>query len=464
MNSLDEYNKIRHLIKQIDIDINKICTKKRMVRGKCGTIEDKKIFINEGLKNANDYSLPLMILDVDKKINNSKHKLFAEKRNEEENKTKINEFGLIRAKYKTNLINKYELKDLINKYTKNNNMNSILLNKNIMNTTRYKNIDEEENENKSFSFNNIISNDNINVNSNAQKNFEKSKSERTVNYSKIFYNSIDKKVKINSIRNLNKETNKIIDQQKEKIIFNEIILKDSIKKESNEQLLNKCLKDTIIPSDSIPTLLYRDKILRHKIIYRNILNIPIKNEKSRQVDSSLEKSTSLEEKKLLYKNTFNINYNISAYNSRNLETMQDLKYFCKSMKSIRSKNISQEVKINNKFDDSFHLNKDNYLSIRKSISDIRKKEFKDFLNYRIRNRKRNIIQSYHSYHKNNFELSRNKRESTKLLSNNLFIAKDNSIKMLTTAILNPNESNIFSKYYLPRSGSMLLSKIENRKK
>ena len=79
LNSLDEYNKIRHLIKQMDIDINKICTKKRMVRGKCGTIEDKKIFINEGLKNANDYSLPLMILDVDKKINNSKHKLFAEK-------------------------------------------------------------------------------------------------------------------------------------------------------------------------------------------------------------------------------------------------------------------------------------------------------------------------------------------------------------------------------------------------
>ena len=96
--------------------------------------------------NRPPYNYSSMV--VEKKIKDSKLKLVAEKRGQEEINEHLEKFGVERAKYKENMNNKYELKSIINMYVNSHDFNSPLLEK-------YKIKGLQKNK----SANNIISND-----------------------------------------------------------------------------------------------------------------------------------------------------------------------------------------------------------------------------------------------------------------------------------------------------------------
>ena len=87
---------------------------------------------NKEYKFSYSYLRPiddLNTINLEKKIIKEKNKLLSFKRNQEEIKEKMKEFGSIRAKYKENLNNKYEMKRLLNLYVNQNNFSSYLLKK-----------------------------------------------------------------------------------------------------------------------------------------------------------------------------------------------------------------------------------------------------------------------------------------------------------------------------------------------
>ena len=470
IDSLNDY-KTRHIMKLKDLNYLKL--KSKLVRGKCGYIDKKDMFelIDDETNKEKDFILPFMLSNAEKGLIECRNKLYSEKRNREENEIKIREFSKNKAIFKTNLINKCEMKNLIKYYSKNNNIRSLFLKKS---KALYKNVNDEEKSSELFSLYNIkdINNedndDNININeednqddSEVKRRLNKSKSEKIGNNLKKYLKILERKIIVNEIQNLDKKTNKIIDQPKDKIISNEIILKNAVKKENKEQIFNRYLNNTIIPPDSVSTLLFRNRIFRQKLINRNLLNISNKKELPHQAVNLLEKTSIENENKLLNNNKLNLSINLSAYNTKNIENIKNLKFLNEYKKS---KIISQKEKIL-KLNTSFNLYRNNYLSLRKSISEMQKKEFEKYLYYSSIKKNVDTIGLYDSNQISNKELSKSKNESTKnfFITKKIDLFRDNSHEVLCRAILNPDESNVFSRYYLPRSGSMLLvSNIKNQ--
>ena len=512
LQSLNEYKR-KHIMKMKNNE--KLFWKMYSGMEKCKPLERKNFFKSNDDKDdkdkKHDISLPFLnyyILKADKDIIESKNKLFAEKTSKEDNEKTINEFGKNKAKYRTNLINKYEIKDLINNYIKTNNFNSILLKKYNTNESGCKEkTDEEESKNKTFLNNlsslddndveNLGKNDNIIINKIFNHNKEnvkeedkksesesigikrkkrKSNTERMGKSIKKFLKTLGKKVIIEDVKNLDNKTNIIIDQRKENIISNIIFLKDSTNNVNNELVLNNCLNNTInIPSDSISKLTYHNNLFKQKLLYKRLLDIPIKKERSSNSTIQhypLEKNSFGDNYEFIDRDKIENNINLSAYNLKKniIGKRKDFEYF-----SIfrNKKNINDKVKkyrINN----SYNLYKDNYLNLRKTLSSFRKKEYEEFLDYTKRKRNDEIMDEINSSNcinkteqKNNKKETRESNESLDskiLFRNKIYINRDKRQKILSNAFFNPNESNTFSKYFLPRTGSMLLNRSENIKK
>ena len=66
---------------------------------------------------------------IENNIKNSKLKLPSEKRGKEEIKEHLDKYGIMRAKYKEEMNNKYELRSVINMYVNSNEFTSPLLEK-----------------------------------------------------------------------------------------------------------------------------------------------------------------------------------------------------------------------------------------------------------------------------------------------------------------------------------------------
>ena len=113
------------------------------------------------------------------------------------------------------------------------------------------------------------------------------------------------------------------------------------------------------------------------------------------------------------------------------------------------------IKKNNfrKLNQRYDLYKHNFLKLRKSMSDDKKNEYEKLLN-KLRGKK---INNY-NYEDNNFEIENKKTNSH---FTNIDGVKTNRIhknNSLLEAIVNPNDNSIYSRFYLPRNGSMLLSR------
>ena len=505
--SIESYNKItiesitnyrrKHILKiKKNKKLNsKISLEKRKFTPDIGR---KNIFdFNYGKKNF-DINLPFLnysILKIDKTIIDNKNKLFSEKRSQEETEKKINEFSMNKSKYKSSLINKYEIKELISEYTKNNNFNSILLKKyknikkgNKLNNDTHnikedyslikrhssiKNIDNQFEKFNNDNYNDYNDFEDLNFKQNFMRKPKKSLTEKSLNFAKRLFKNFGDKVIINDIHNLNYKTKKIIDQEKEKIIHKEIILKYPANK-INKKLLNICLNYKKIPSDSVSKLTFHNDIFKQRLIYKRILNIPKDRERERDRDSESNLSNYFIERNYLVgdeyqypnNNEHQLNCNLSAYNIGNFEKMKNNNSNFMELSEEKKTNKVKIYKIHN----SYNLYKDNYLNLRKSISNFRKSEYQELLNLTKKEKNDYIdeasktINIINSNKKESKEIRNNKKESKEmpedkiLFQKRINIFKEKKQNILSNAILNPNESNTFSKYYLPRAGSLLLSR------
>ena len=395
----------------------------------CRPYERKNILEEKhGNRNNNlNISFPFLnysLLKTNKIIIDSKNKIFSEKRSQEENEKKIDEFCLNKAKYKADSMNKFEIQQLISNYVKENEFNSFLLKK-------YKNNKIRDREKKVDIYNNLMEN-----------KYEKIEN-RLINIKR-------NKIIINNIHNLNIETNKIIDQEKGKIKFIDIFLKyPSI--QINNKLINKCLNCKNVPSDSISKLLFNNKIFKQRLIYNNLLNIKNKGERTQSTINNYSLKSNIFDDESKYITNDKNKYNLSAYNIENIE-------------NLNKKHISDEhIKENNvkiyKINNVYKIYKDNYLNLRKSISNFRKTEYQKILNLSKRTNKIYNETFINGTLNSNVIDKKSNLDDKILFKKKINAIEEKNYKCLSSAMLNPDESSIFSKFYLPKSGSLLLQRI-----
>ena len=478
--------------------------------------------INRETKYSYSYLRPTYNFNdvyMENKIMESKQKSLALKRAQEEIKEKVREFGLNRARYKQNLNNKYELKNMINIYVNRNKLSSPLLRK-----YKIKNKNEDidnKNNNNDNNDNNKINNIKINPkskNSNSSMN-DKNNEELTLNISQSsnineikkekelhkekLYNpakkvsfSFSQKIKVFDIKDEKEKEN--IDSYKRNLKFTpkrtlSFRKKTKLKKRSNSQtsliansrlfsgINNKIITDNVqnidIKSKSIldiedikaknyKTSLNQNKVQSNIINKKNnniskcpdtfthvISNLPIIKQKiisenicqikTRNQDLDTTESKSVQE---VYGP--NQNFYLSAFNKENISNFKKPKNVIK-LRNNQFENLNQR----------YNLYKDNYLKMRRSMSNDKKREYEALLD-KLRAKKINEFIN-EDYEDEFIETDNGINTSNNVNGKSVSLKKGNS---LLEAIVNPNDNSVFSRYYLPRNGSMLLSRDELNKK
>ena len=446
---------------------------------------------------------------IENKIKESKLKVLSEKRGREEIKEHLEKFGIERAKYKENMNNKYELRSVINMYVnsfdfnspllekvkkaqmnKSNSMNNI--NKNNLYHTLYKpannftigkstisqNEEKEkekkpkisENDKLMKEFENIVDDNRIEFvspNVKEQENtikisprkMRRNKSQtQMIKPQKKLYRIMEDKIRINEIKNIDINNKNILEQSKSKI--NKIKLKIKNPKDKMQFLLINSIKkksDNNSP-DAVGKLISNDGLFKEKNTYEQLCNAKLNNkalEKTERENKSLL-STSKDESESEYHN-----FCLSMYDPGNIKKINDNitkmnKFY--GYNNLNSRNL-KETKIKfNKLHKTFHLYKDNFLNLRRTMSDWKRSEYWNLLNEIKKNDKNGTKEG------RDRERDRDRDEKEYMFKTNSFknirMQKQNS---LLDAMINPKDGFRYSQYFLPRSGSMLLSRNEEPK-
>ena len=445
---------------------------------------------------------------IENKIMESKQKSLAIKRAQEEIKEKVKQFGLNRALYKQNLNNKYELKNMINMYVNRNKLSSPLLRKYKIKENNNEDIDNSKNNHTilNFSISNVNNSNRANPD---EKNLNSSISEKNedspISFSphrSIIKNSSDKKGKKERVIPTKKVSfsysQKILDLKEEKEKENI----DNYKKSSNKftpkrapfRKRTKLIKKRSSSQSNLTSGLKHFSGENDKIKMDNIQNLDIASKHLIDLNDTKANEYKLElpqdkiKSDMIEKNSSNVrkypdsfihvisnlplikekimsnnicqiksrnenisnpnqNFYLSAFNKDNISNIKESlnhKSFIK-IKKNNFENLSQR----------YYLYKDDFLKMRKSLSNDKRKEF-EILADKIRTKKLNDY--YEEYDDEIFEIEN--------IGNNLNIGAGNSKKenSLMEAIVNPNDNPVYSRYYLPRNGSMLLSREEPTKK
>ena len=454
---------------------------------------------------------------IENKIIESKQKSLALKRAQEEIKEKVKEYGLNRARYKQSLNKKYELKNMINMYVNRNKLSSPLLRKYKIKENNNEDIDNNKNNNTNlnFSFSNSNSPQRINPNqknsnssisgkneevktnipppsthksiiknSSGNKEAEKEKLKKKISFSfsqkiKVFdfkdekekdsstdsYKKIGKftpkrtlsfrkktkllkkrsnsqssiiagiklfsgendKIKTDKIQNLDAASKNIID------------INDTKSKEYNLKLPQGKIKSEMIDKNKNNVRKSPDSFIHV------ISNLPLIKEKI--MSDSICQIKSRNEQKL--NNGPNQNFYLSAFNKENIFNFNNPyspHNFIK-IKKNKFENLSQR----------YNLYKDNFLNMRRSMSNDKRKEYENLVD-KLRTKKVNDYEDYDDEILENDNFGYNSNIG---VGKSLNLKKENS---LMEAIVNPSDNLAFSRYYLPRNGSMLLSREEAIKK
>ena len=216
------------------------------------------------------------------------------------------------------------------------------------------------------------------------------------------------------------------------------ISQDKIKSEIFDKNRNNIQKS----SDTFTHLISNIPLIKEKILAENICGI-----KSRNQDNNNYESKSFKDN---YGNK--PNFYLSAFHKENILNIN---------KSINQKNFIRIKKYQfTNLNQRYNLYKNNLLKMRKSMSNDKIKEY-EFLVDRLRAKRINDLYFIEDYDEDFFD-----NENSANVSNVGFLKpigqkKGNS---LLDAIVNPNDNPVFSKYYLPRNGSMLLSREDINKK
>ena len=429
---------------------------------------------------------------VEEDIMNSKLRQIQEKRNWEEVNIHLSKFGMIRAKFKENVNNKYEMKELIKMYVnenKNKNEteinNSKLLKKYLKKKIKIKNVYNKSLSNKSINFNNtldknketlLIKNENLNINKGTN-----------IKNERVFYGINHIKIILDKIKNINQDDKKIIDNEnnniqtfdiKMKISGNIIKISNLFSKSTGDK--STTIKDTsneIISSD----LLFKEKminknksfdIIKKEDIYKTDLNNSLENnnpeeEEKEEQEEEIKKEEKKEDEYNYDENFYynleqeeekkkHIDYNLSLFHLNNYKKIplnrkknRNANFFRKFRFKPLNLNEKKKLDIYNNF---IH-NKSDFLSIRKNMEIINKFDYKQI------NDKNSNIFFHHSCRYDNID------EDDKIKDNIVDeedMNKKNENKLqkrfcLSKAFFEPKSNvNFNSMYYLPRPGSKLL--------
>ena len=425
--------------------------------------------------NRPEYNFENMTLE--NKIIKSKMKILAEKRAQEEIKSQIELMGKTRAKYIEQVNNKYEIRNVVDMYSKLNDFSSPLLqkyklresksmsdikdnNKNIFNKKpQIKNKDlnigirKMVRNNTNYKNNTVIENgDKIKLKLKEQKNlFEserkmsnssnkevikniitKLKPKKIQKDTKIFSGILDK-IKLDSIKNI--ENKKIMEPLK----MNKVKIKLKINKEKiQNDMLNNIKKFEAKPnSEIITSLMNTDSLFQTNNNYGILCNLN-KRKSSVDIINNNQNQDNTNESREEEEENYYTNNCLSLFDQGNLKKLNQNKNQNKIYP--QSTNSLTRIKFN-QIHKTFDLNKDNYLNLRRTLSDWKKTECLSLLN----------------------ELTKNKTpkiEEEKFKKSNL--RRQNSV---LNAYVNPKDKFEFSQFYLPRTGSLLLKrKTEDNKK
>ena len=425
--------------------------------------------------NRPEYNFENMTLE--NKIIKSKMKILAEKRAQEEIKSQIELMGKTRAKYIEQVNNKYEIRNVVDMYSKLNDFSSPLLqkyklresksmsdikdnNKNIFNKKpQIKNKDlnigirKMVRNNTNYKNNTVIENgDKIKLKLKEQKNLFESErkmsdsSNKKVNKNiitklkpkkiqkdtKIFSGILDK-IKLDSIKNI--ENKKIMEPLK----MNKVKIKLKINKEKiQNDMLNNIKKFAAKPnSEIITSLMNTDSLFQTNNNYGILCNLN-KRKSSVDIINNNQNQDNTNESREEEEENYYTNNCLSLFDQGNLKKLNQNKNQNKIYP--QSTNSLTRIKFN-QIHKTFDLNKDNYLNLRRTLSDWKKTECLSLLN----------------------ELTKNKTpkiEEEKFKKSNL--RRQNSV---LNAYVNPKDKFEFSQFYLPRTGSLLLKrKTEDNKK
>ena len=433
------------------------------------------------------------ILSVEKQIIQNKMENLAEQRSQKEILNKVNEFGLQRAKYKENLNNKYELKNVINMYTNQFKFQSPLLEKykiinekqkstgNLIkipiiqrnndlkkNSTSISVIDEKKtNENlifdsskkllpvpqkKQSGFDMSVNLDNekkiIRAKRSSLRKLSKNQSMRLIPKKIINISGLssEQKIKTNDIKNIENSDKNIIDQKDD---VKKIKIKMKLINENRKIYLSSSQKNFNVPSDTVGKLIANDSFFKEGRTYAKLCNI--KNNNNASISSYIN-SKSQEDSE-----NYSNNFYLSAFDQSNIKKINENKSFIGSMKDI---NNYAKYKIN-RLHNTFNLYKNNLLNLRRTMSDWKKNDY-DLLVSQI---SKNIDSTIDYEEPNNDRDYLYKNNSVDYLMDKSNLIKNIKLrkeKSLLNAMVNPNDNTTYSRFFLPRSGSMLLSRTENQ--
>ena len=434
-------------------------------------------------------------LIIENNVKENKIKLISEKRAQEEIKEHLDKFGMKRAKFKEEMNNKYELKSVINMYVNSHEFNSpllekyklkdnskkkiksFLLNNNFRQTMiipktnftigsssilqkkeKNKNAEEnKENHQDIEDFENIFDDNKIEIinenenkeNPNKIKKIGHSSSQKEILHIKKFKGMIDK-INLNEIKNIDKNTKNILDEN----ALNQIKIKIKLPKEKIQSHLMKAYqkKPEKISSDVINKLISNNSLFKGKITVEKMCNINLNNknqEKSFNDNKSLY-SISKDEDESSYHN-----FCLSMYSPGNLSKIDENnsninKYY--GYNNLSRNNLKNSKMQFNKLHTTFHIYKDNLLDLRRTMSEWKNDEYMNLIK-EIKNNNKKVVK----------ERNRDRDILGGIYRNNSYgfrIKKQNS---LLNAMINPKDELRYSQFFLPRTGTMLLSRMEESK-
>ena len=454
---------------------------------------------------------------LENQIIKEKNKQIAYKRSQEEIKKKIKEFSLFRAKLKENLNNKFEMKNLINLYVNKNDISSLVLKKYKIKESEkqtiesksfneYNNINSTEINNRkngSLSLNNInsekvinntIKEDNSNYStSNIKSESSEKKVETRLGRSNSYYKKINPFPKIN-LFDLSEGKNKDKNESSKNSIKNSrlsLSKKFSIKK-GRKTFIKRNASLTV--SKFYPLKLFsgtNDKIKTSEI--KNLEkdsntvkitdNTQIKDYKIKfpqdQSNNELLKKNKEEEKydtiphiiandtykkeRLLYEKLCRINAIKTNQDFMESDINQRTKWDLLNKDNVDATNkiLLAKVKRRNEFiklNKKYNTFKNNLLSMRRSLSNDKKIEYQNLVD-KIRLKQINDFDE-----ENEYEFTELESNKTNIIYNYKSQNKfDNKNYSLLNALVNPKDNSNYSKFYLPRNGSMLLSREKIKK-
>jgi len=257
---------------------------------------------------------------------------------------------------------------------------------------------------------------------------------------RMFNGLNNNKIITNKIQNLDIKTNSIIDVDDTETKKYKISLpKDKV----NKQIINKNTNEIFKNTDAVAHIISNIPLIKESMKYNCICKINTKNEQNeKKVDDSI----------LSNNNLVSHNFSLSAFSKYNISNVNQSK-----IKSLDKKKFHFE-----KLNQRYNLYKHNFLKMRRSMSNDKKREY-EHLADKIRSRQLNEILYNNEEYDDEVDEEKEVNNSSILnpLGKSTGLKKNNS---LLEAIVNPNDNPVYSRFYLPRCGNLLLSRDEQNKK